>query len=444
MVRLTPTRLLCAAILLCTFLLFSFISNLFFGQRGYEILLERPRPARSRTSPADVPYGEECSPFKAGVMDDVTIVLKMGAGELATQLPRFLNRLGRCKQDLLFFSDRKAEYSGFDIVDALANLRPEYRYNNPDFDIYDRIQAANSTEEKTRDGWRLDKYKFLPMMELTSHLRPDSNWFVFVETDTYVNWDNMYRFLTHFNPKTPYYFGSPVWPPKKPVFAHGGSGFVLSRGALNKLMARGRMFAENHHFPGTHLYGKDVTKECCGDEVLGNVLKESGVPIRGYWPMFNGEKPITARFGWEQWCEAILTLHHLQGEDFAALERWESARQHPSRPLTFEELFTYIEPTLQDQTDDWSNMSEDITHGSGHPAGKSFDTCFAACLRDSKCLQYEHFGDTCRLSHDIRLGHHQSPDGDKKWTSGWVTARIKAFKAAHSPCHGAHLVHANP
>lgn len=377
-------------------------------------------------------------------MEDVTIILKMGAGEVATHLPAYLNRLGRCKQDLLFFSDRRAEYNGWEVVDALANLRPEYRYNNKDFEIYDSIQTAETTEDKSRDGWRLDKYKFLPMMELTWRQRPHASWYVFIELDTYVNWDNMYRFLAHFDHKTPYYFGSPVWPPKKTVFAHGGSGFVLSSGALNKLMARGRMFAENHHFPGTHLFGKDVTKQCCGDEVLANVLKESGVSLKGYWPMFNGEKPITARFGWEQWCEAILTLHHLQPEDFAGLERWESSRLYPSRPLTFEELFLYIEPSLKEQTDDWSSMSEDVTYGGGHSAGKSLESCKAACLKDSKCMQWEHFGDTCRFSYTIRLGHHQPPDGDKKWTSGWMADRIKSFKTAHSPCHGAHFVHPNP
>lgn len=399
---------------------------------------------RSRPLAAEIPYGQACAPFTAGVMDDVTVVVKMGSGEAANALPAYMARPGRCKQDLLFFSDRKAEYGGFDIVDALANLRPEYRYNNPDFDIYDRIQQAPLVEEKTQDGWRLDKYKFLPMMELTWRLRPNSDWFVFVELDTYMNWDNLYRFLSHFDPKTAYYFGSPVWPRKKTVFAHGGSGFVLSRAALDKLMARGRMFAENHHSPGTHLFGKDVTKECCGDEVLAKVLKENGVSLRGYWPMFNGEKPTTVRFNWEQWCEAVISLHHMRADELAHLEGWETSRQRSAAPLTFEELFTYIEPILQEQRDDWSNLSEDVVYRGKKTAGKSAEACRAACSRDRKCIQYEHFGDTCRLSHSIRLGHQQPSEGTKKWTSGWMMNRIQKFKAKHSPCEGAHFVHANP
>ena len=204
------------------------------------------------------------------------------------------------------------------------------------------------------------------------------------------------------------------------------------------------MFAENHRSPGTHLFGKDVRNECCGDEVLAKVLKESGISIRGYWPMFNGESPSSIRFNWEQWCEAILTLHHVQTDEFASLERWEAGRQSPSKPLTFEELFTHIEPALQERRDDWTNLSEDIRYTGKKTAGKSWEACRAACSRVHKCMQYEHFGETCRLSRSIRLGRQQPPSDGVKWTSGWMTKRVETFKKKHSKCHGAHFPHANP
>ncbi|KAF2844998.1 glycosyltransferase family 31 protein [Plenodomus tracheiphilus IPT5] len=441
MVRLTPLRLVCVSVVLCTLFFSSLMPRLLRGERGYDVVHERLPPARP--GPA-IRFGEECSPFTSGVMEGVTIVLKIGAGEVATQLPLFLNRLGRCKQDLLIFSDRKASYQGFDIADALAHLRPEYRFNNPDFDVYDRIQDANDTAEKTDEGWRLDKYKFLPMMEWTSYMRPDAQWYIFVELDTYVNYDNMYRFLSHFSSTTAHYFGSPVWPKKKTVFAHGGSGFVLSRAALDKIMALGRMFGENKHFPGTHFFGVDIKQQCCGDEVLAQVLKKSGVPLRGYWPMFNGESPVTMRYNQEQWCEAVITMHHLGEEDFSGLTQWERARSRPSRPLMFEELFTMIEPHLQEKMEDWSNMSEDVHYKNGKSPTKSFEKCSKACHNDGNCLQFEHLGTECRLGYSIRLGHQQQPSGDRKWTSGWMLGRIQAFKQAHSPCQGAHFVYSNP
>jgi hypothetical protein len=441
MVRLKRARILYVALALCTFTLTYLLSpRLFWRRRGYDMMRERP----AMSGPAPVRFGEECSPFTAGVMSDVTMVLKIGAGEAATKLPLYLNRLGRCKQDLLIFSDRKDSYNGFDIADALAHLRPEYKFNNADFDVYDRIQNMNTTEEKSDEGWRLDKYKFLPMIEWTSYMRPESQWFVFVELDTYVNYDNLYRFLTNFNPKSAHYFGSPVWPKKKTVFAHGGSGFVLSRGALEKIMAFGRMFGENKHFPGTHFFGQDVKSFCCGDEVLAQVLKKSGVPLRGYWPMFNGEKPSTLRFNTEQWCDAVITLHHLHDDDFTALIKWEQARTHPARPITFEELYTIIESDIQDKTDNWSNLSDDVVYKKGKSYAKTWEKCHKACVNNNDCMQFEHTGTECRLGYSIRLGHYQPQDGERKWTSGWMTARIEAFKRAQSPCLGARFVHSNP
>jgi len=298
--------------------------------------------------------------------------------------------------------------------------------------------------DKSEEGWRLDKYKFLPMMEWTSYLKPESQWYVFMELDTYVNYDNLYRFLSTFNPKTAHYFGSPVWPKKKTIFAHGGSGFILSRAALDKIMALGRMFGENKHFPGTHFFGVDLKKQCCGDEVLAQVLKKSGVSLRGYWPMFNGENPITVKYNEEQWCEAIITMHHLQEDDFTGLSQWEAARSHPARPLIFEELFTMIEPHLQDKAEDWSNLSEDIIYKKGKGPSKSFDKCHKACQKDSNCMQFEHSGTECRLGYSIRLGRGHPPESERKWTSGWMLSRIHAFKQAQSPCQGARFVHSNP
>ncbi|KAF2110322.1 hypothetical protein BDV96DRAFT_500992 [Lophiotrema nucula] len=442
--RLTPSRLLFATLVVASVLFFFLVSSVFFRERGYDILTDRPAPAASRPSPPKVPLGETCSPFASGAMKDVTIIIKLGAPEVAFKLPAYLERLTPCKPNLLLFSDRKDTINKIPIIDALANLRPEYKHNNPDFEIYNEIQKSNETPERTIEGWRLDKYKFLPMMEFTANERPDSQWYVFIELDTYVNWDNLHRFLIRFNPTQPHYFGSPVWPKKKPVFAHGGSGFVLSHGALRKLVARGRMFADNHISPGTHLFGKDVQKECCGDEVLAKVLKECGVKLRGYWPNFNGERPSSMPFSREQWCEAIVTLHHLHEGDFDALHHWETLRQRPKTPFTFKELFGFMEDDMDERVDDWSNMSEDVTLKKGD-AIKSFKGCFAACLKNSRCVQCEHAGDQCRLSYSIRLGHRQAREGNKRWTSGWVKDRIDAFRALQPQCEdGAHIVHPNP
>ncbi|ORY09238.1 hypothetical protein BCR34DRAFT_376245 [Clohesyomyces aquaticus] len=437
--RCSPARLV-LAIVLAALLLREYLSanSIFTSRRRYSLLNDSP----------DVQLGGPCSPFAGGAISNLTIVVKLGAAEVSSRLATYLDPLARCSPDILLFSDRFEQYQSYTIIDALANLPDECKTQNPDFAVYDDIQRANRTLRKTTDGWKLDKYKFLPMMEMVAHMRPHSPWFVFVEPDTYVNWDNMYRFLRKFDPDQPHYMGSPVWPVKKPTFAHGGTGYVLSHGAMDKLVEHGKQFRNIPQTPGTHQFGMDLTRECCGDDVLAQVLKASGVHLRGYWPMFNGEKPTTVRFGREHWCEAVISLHHLTKDDFADLENWEAKRPHPSTPLTFAELFSYIEPTIRSRREDWSNLSEDVTISTPYSAGESFDNCFEACLRNRKCVQYEHFRDTCRLSYTTRMGHAQTPKGfgtgKTRWTSGWVTDRIEAFKAAHSPCIGAHLVHPNP
>ncbi|KAL5114959.1 hypothetical protein ACEQ8H_007131 [Pleosporales sp. CAS-2024a] len=447
MVRLTPLRLLGAALVLTVFFFASILPALLralvHGERGYDVFVERPPPVLATAAPT-VRFGDECAPFSAGVMRDVTFVLKIGAGQAQTQLPAHLARLGRCKQDLLIFSDRKDSLHGVDIADALAHLRPEYRFNNADFDVYDRIQHGNLSAAHSPDGARLDKYKTLPMVEWTAYMRPAALWFVFVELDTYLNYDNLYRFLTHFSPRAAHYLGAPVLAKRRPAHAHGGSGFVLSRGALDKVMALGRMFGENKHFPGTHFFGQDVRSFATGDDVLAQVLKKSGVSLRGYWPMFNEEPPAGIRYSRDQWCEAIISLHRLDHAAFAALGTWEQARKHPERPLTFEELFTMAEPYMQDKVLDWSNLSHDVVYKKGSAPAKSFDQCHGACLQDGRCMQFEHNGIECRLQRSLRLGHQQPPDSEHKWTSGWMTGRIAAFKKANSPCQAPHFVHSHP
>jgi hypothetical protein len=156
-------------------------------------------------------------------------------------------------------------------------------------------------------------------MDLALHERPGKKWYFFIETDTYVDWENLFFWIAHFDASKPRYMGSPVWPKNKVNFAHGGSGFVLSHTALEKL-------AEATHAANGTLaasMGIDLAKECCGDEILANILHKLGIKLRGYWPMFNGEKPTTISFGEEQWCEPVITLHHLNPADTKRFYLWQ-------------------------------------------------------------------------------------------------------------------------
>jgi hypothetical protein len=143
-------------------------------------------------------------------------------------------------------------------------------------------------------------------------------WFVFIDTDTFVDWDNLLGLLEHLDPTQKIYIGSPVWLPGL-EFAHGGSAYILSYGALKALNEPASDDQEGLFYSQ---YGLNVTELCCGDEALARVLKTKGVNLKGYWPMFNGEIPATVPFGKEYWCEPVISLHHISGEDMKSLWEW--------------------------------------------------------------------------------------------------------------------------
>lgn len=237
---------------------------------------------------------DACKALPIDAFDKVQVVLKIGAGEVESKLPVHLRTVTSCVPNLLIFSDFEETAHGHNVIDALENFGERYEHDNPDFRIYDTIKQQKASGQrvgKSGDGWRLDKYKFFPMMEITWQKRDQKDWYVFIELDTYVVWDNLLRFLGHLDPEQPLYMGSPVWPPKKPVFGHGGSGLILSRNALGELASHGRNFRDEYSI-GNHQFGQDMKEECCGDEVLAKVFYNIGITLKGYWPLINGESTL--------------------------------------------------------------------------------------------------------------------------------------------------------
>lgn len=141
-------------------------------------------------------------------------------------------------------------------------------------------------------------------------------WFVFVDTDTYIEWNNLLELLSHLESNDQHYLGSPVWLPGL-QFAHGGSAYALSAGAMKALNEPVDQMTPFHS-----QYGLNTTALCCGDEALARVLKAKGIRLEGYWPMLNGEAPATVTFGRETWCEPVVSLHHLSGLEVEAFWRW--------------------------------------------------------------------------------------------------------------------------
>lgn len=106
------------------------------------------------------------------------------------------------------------------------------------------------------------------------------------------------------------------------LFAHGGSGFVLSHAAIHAV-------ADFHklHFDEWD----DITdQEWAGDCVLGRALAATGIALTWSWPH------VTTQSVWEQdmlheafgktpWCFAPFTFHHMTPADVDRF--WEFEQQ---------------------------------------------------------------------------------------------------------------------
>lgn len=166
-------------------------------------------------------------------------------------------------------------------------------------------------------GWDLDKYKFLNMVERTWEMRPNMDWYVFAEADTYIVWSNLVTWLREKAPKGELYVGSVAMINNKP-FAHGGSGYVFSGAMLKKMIDNIPDLAAT--------YDKKAQDECCGDLLISMAVEQAGGKVKQAHPMFNGEKPNTMPYGPGQWCEPIFTMHHVNPDEVSTVWQYEQTR----------------------------------------------------------------------------------------------------------------------
>lgn len=167
------------------------------------------------------------------------------------------------------------------------------------------------------EGWKTDKFKFLAGISRAWRVAPGKDWFVFYEDDTYVFWDTVFHLLKNLDPEQPLYFGSPSPGRDKTWFANGGPGFVLSRGAMQRLVDGDWNHTSEEWLKSrlTEIYWNDILEDCCGDSVLGYVLYERGIPLKGLWPLFNPHSLRDIPFSDSHWCQPVLSIHKTSQDD---------------------------------------------------------------------------------------------------------------------------------
>lgn len=161
----------------------------------YALLKLIQTPLRKQTGSSDshadetrsASYQDELPCRNLPGANDTLVIIKTGVTEFAHKLPVHIDTTIRCYTHYLIYSDHEEEFKGEQIIDSLAPISALVKQTNEDFDFYRRVKAGGrkalgqkelsdqlgfgrhpSNEDKMNmGGWRLDKWKFLPMWNET-------------------------------------------------------------------------------------------------------------------------------------------------------------------------------------------------------------------------------------------------------------------------------------
>ncbi|POS72561.1 hypothetical protein DHEL01_v209040 [Diaporthe helianthi] len=280
--------------------------------------------------------GDLCEGFPTHLLGKVQVVMKTGTGESA-KTKAHLETVSSCITNILGFSDFEEKIGGHQFIDILGDLPPSY-HSHPDFAAYSAQKQAHDEGrpvEYSPEGWKLDRFKFLPMVDKAYELRPHADWFVFIEADVYYFWDTLFRLLHQLDPSKPHYMGSPAPGRDGTYFAYGGAGFVISRGLMKQLMAGSTKLSVQ--------YQEYAENDCCGDAALGYaIMNQTGVRLQALYPTFAGDELAGVKVDQERWCIPLLALHRISPEQMKSLWTWERTRVYDEVREVVPQMFLLV------------------------------------------------------------------------------------------------------
>jgi hypothetical protein len=431
-----------------------FAAVLFTALFLYDWVLPRTSFFTPRTEPAICP--------NATIANDILLVIRTGATEAPTKLPVHFDSTLRCVPNYVIYSDYEEDIAGHHVFDVLDEVSETLKASAPEFELYERMKlhgrkGLNTTEHfgsgpdgSENPSWKLDKFKFLPMVDKALRYSPESKWFVFIEADTYLMWENLLAYLSMLDPKDDLYLGNPMYIGDI-LFAHGGSGFVISQAAMQKVT--------EHRQKHLVAYDKYTAREWAGDMVLGRLFQDVGVEMVQLFPHFNGD-PVTTfdhistKQNRSPWCYAPITYHHMRREEIQKLWAFEQSwRREEKGLLANRDVFKeYLMPKFATEIDDWDNISIDAEP----EIVTSFEECNAVCQAESGCLQFSYMAGNCSTTTEARYGNkaraackeyseaaskcvswqEQHQPGDSV-QSGWMMERLSEYvEKKDRSCHG--------
>ncbi|EME26847.1 hypothetical protein Gasu2_66700 [Galdieria sulphuraria] len=283
------------------------------------------------------------------IAHEVAIAVKTGKAVSKERIPKHNETWWKRIPNLLLISDVKEDEMNSVGLKEMYELLPR---NFSKLLGLEQLETAEKEVEKQpaffgemTEGFVLDSKKNLPgFLALYKHF-PNKKWYIMLDDDTFVFLDNLALTLQmdHFRllaEEQPFYLGNPFTVSDcdkygeffdeegkpNPSFAHGGSGIVLSKAAMEKIIP---------HIPWC-IERWDVCKE--GDARVGLCLLSFQVLLTELQPFFYHETPSKY---FEEYAsltgnrqgrpEALpVTFHHIKGslvDEMLQLEKEAITRQ---------------------------------------------------------------------------------------------------------------------
>ncbi|KAF9889496.1 hypothetical protein FE257_007206 [Aspergillus nanangensis] len=379
-------------------------------------------------------------------MSEMLVIMKTGVTEAQQKVPTQLRTTLQCVPHYAIFSDHEEVIDGVRTHDVLSNVSEARKSTDPDFDLYNRVRARgrqgllradwpNDNDDDVNGPlgkpgnprWRLDKWKFVPMLHRALQLHGTAKWYVFIEADSYVVWPNLVAWVERMDHEDPYYLGAQMMAGDT-IFGYGGSGIVLSREAVRRVAAR---WEER---PGEM---EELTaRNWAGDSVLGQVLGDVGVPLLWAWPMLLQRRawefdPFAEAYGRVPWCYPAVSYHHMSPGDIEAMWEFEQQwfRKEENAVMLHGDVFRgLLFKETPSALDEWDNFSSEGSEVEVFEAD-TVEDCAEECDLDILCLQFSIHNGTCSTSHAVMRG--VARQGVR---SGWMESRIRARVSEIDSC----------
>lgn len=399
--------------------------------------------------------------------DKIFMMLKTGATVTQSRLPPHIRSTLKRWPHHAVYADVETEVCGVPVIDILKWLPQDLverhcSHLGKYFELREALESKWLWElDDINDypGWILDKYKNVPMLAHAWLNAPASTeWFVFIDADSYVLQRGLLEHLKSYNYSEPHYIGRAAdWTfhvnnkhgeEISIQFAHGGSGVAISRGAMSALFGadphsdRGRMGEVLEKFMDL------ADPNIAGDALVGMMLymyvDELLVEVPwGNYPCydtpFQGSTTRDVAVGPNGWCLPLISWHHLNPSEIDLLYDYEQTIPMSKSHVTFADIYRdFIMPYVVDERSDWNAIMQH-TEGrweektsrvfTGDNAASSKEACKQACVEEEKCLLWVFEWGRCQLELGV-LYRGAAINSKKKgfWksvTSGWMVDRIR-------------------